>query len=785
MRSAKHNMVHCLKCNKPQVCISVHLRRVCMKRNTPEERATELQKMKSSSRKWVRESRTWDYKFLCRIVPHKPSRLALLKEFLERGFLVNNQPHEADLDLADAPASTSATATASTSEPDSSNQSSPSSSDRDGGPSDPTWQKNPPAVTTSVRVKMRAAGLYNKFSDDTELIVDFKKFLFEDLNVPNCRQEVDNVSRFLRYMQPTGDVPTLDFLKKSTETRDFFQALKRTDMTALTVLNYIKGILRFVDYLKTRLDLDVTNSELRNQCQAYSELVQTLRKLISKSHEDAINTKYEQLVEDTRSVRECQEVLRVARADFLHTFGRFVPKDGEVSEEVSNTEKTTYRYYCEAIMVLRHFQCPGAVEGMTVREWIERRPTDGMFVIGVGAHETATTQVAAFAVTQEEDAWFQTYYEHIRPAYIDALDPCDRFFITSKGKPVHSVTSDLSRLQDSYKVKHATSHEVRRAAKTESNVTFTTRQKKGVARYMAHSTAAAKAHDGMLVPEAVVETSVLLGKLSGYSAERDVPSSVKHFDEFIASFPVTNDGKPPTKRQRIDAGFPDNRTFYDKWRGDQYAKRTQYLLSQFKPRKPSARRVSRLIEEEGWKANRPTAEEILQIWKLAFREEIEGDKQVLKSVATQKWKGVSIKSFGGEKGLGVVATRPFSKGDIVCDYHGEVITADEGNKKMESLENQPGYMFFFKSGDRALCIDAHTHPCKCHANVETVGRRINHSCKKPNLKPLQCVLKVDGEDTCVILFKTLRDIKVDEELRFDYGVQRTSFSGDDLEWLDE
>ncbi|KAK9517598.1 hypothetical protein VZT92_022956 [Zoarces viviparus] len=330
-----------------------------MKRNTPEERATELQKMNSSSRKWVRESRTWDYKFLCEIVPHRPSHFALLKEFLERGFLVNNQPHEADMDLGDAPASTSATAAAS-SGPDSSNQSSPSSSDRDGGPSDPTWQESSP-------------------------------------------------------------------------------------------------------------------------------------------------------------------------------------------------EKAGQR---------------------------------------------------------------------------DQTSP---------------------------------------------------------------------------------------------------PQDVHKFSDFLAAFPVTVDGKPPTKKQRIDAGFPENRVFDARWRANQY--RGQYLLS---------------ISRDGVQAY--------------------GEGRM-----------------GGQPHRGVVATRPFSKGDIVWrTYHGEVITADEEKKKMEALKNQPGYMFFFKSGDRALCIDAHTHPCKCHTNLETVGRRINHSCKKANLKPLQCVLKVDREGTHVILFQTLKDIKVDEELRFDYEVQRKSFRGEDL-----
>lgn len=137
--------------------------------------------------------------------------------------------------------------------------------------------------------------------------------------------------------------------------------------------------------------------------------------------------------------------------------------------------------------------------------------------------------------------------------------------------------------------------------------------------------------------------------------------------------------------------------------------------------------------------------------------------------------------------IGVVATRRFSKGDIVCDYHGKVIPAAEGRAMMQNIHDEAGYVFFFKAGQRDLCIDAQTFPCECHPDANTVGRRINHSSKRPNLKPFHCVLKVNGEDKDVILFKALQDITVDTQFKFDYGVKRKSFRGEglNLEWLDE
>lgn len=134
----------------------------------------------------------------------------------------------------------------------------------------------------------------------------------------------------------------------------------------------------------------------------------------------------------------------------------------------------------------------------------------------------------------------------------------------------------------------------------------------------------------------------------------------------------------------------------------------------------------------------------------------------------------------------MVATRPFSKGEIVCDFHGKVITAAEGRAMLEGIHDEAVCLFFFKVGQRGLCIDAQTFPCECHPDAKTMGRRINHSSKTPNLKPFQSVLKINGEDRPVILLKAMQDISIDTQLTFDYGVHRMSFRGDSLNprWLD-
>ncbi len=52
----------------------------------------------------------------------------------------------------------------------------------------------------------------------------------------------------------------------------------------------------------------------------------------------------------------------------------------------------------------------------------------------------------------------------------------------------------------------------------------------------------------------------------------------KDFSAFVERFPVLLGCPPPTKKQRVDSGFTQDRMLYDKWRASQYAQRVKYLL---------------------------------------------------------------------------------------------------------------------------------------------------------------------------------------------------------------
>ncbi|XP_029903936.1 uncharacterized protein LOC115356811 isoform X2 [Myripristis murdjan] len=404
-------------------------------------------------------------------------------------------------------------------------------------------------------------------------------------------------------------------------------------MSPATILNYMKNIIRFLDYLKTRVDLESSNPELRHR--------------------------WDTFVGGMKSVRKCQEILQVAKKDFLNLYGKLI-----TNQPITENEKTMYGYYLEAVMVFQHFQRPGAVEGMTVDEFVNRKECNGRVVVGIKQHKTATMQVAALALTLEEDAWFEAYYQHIRTRHETVS--CQSFFIGSTGAAVHKVTNDIRRLQDMYKVDRSTSQEVRRAAETQAAKNFTPAQKEKVARYMAHTTQVAEAHYRMMLPEQTAETAELMMVLNDLSPDNsdgrgNLPEKVlpkRQFSTFLENFPVTLDGSAPPAKKRKEAGFPaEDRSLTDKWHKIQRDHRAEYLLSKFRHRQPTQRQFDRCVEGMKWETNKPKYPTVLKLWTPPHKEDIASNKQLIRSVMTQRWKGLSIKDFGGDKGKGVIVDK--------------------------------------------------------------------------------------------------------------------------------
>ena len=119
------------------------------------------------------------------------------------------------------------------------------------------------------------------------------------------------------------------------------------------------------------------------------------------------------------------------------------------------------------------------------------------------------------------------------------------------------------------------------------------------------------------------------------------------------------------------------------------------------------------------------------------------------------------KRIDSVKGRAVHTTKAFSTGDLVLEYHGDLITRALGDQKHEDYKANAqigSYMLWFKFKEKNYCIDA-------TEETKRLGRLINHSIEAASLKPK--ALDVDGH--LGVFFYATKQIDCDQELLWDYG----------------
>lgn len=197
-------------------------------------------------------------------------------------------------------------------------------------------------------------------------------------------------------------------------------------------------------------------------------------------------------------------------------------------------------------------------------------------------------------------------------------------------------------------------------------------------------------------------------------------------------------GVAKLKRKRDDDGNDEHRP----------KKRKQQMITEHFPLRRSSRQTKSMVEKEKFDA---MAE------KLKNKEE-EG----IEKFATE------------EKGWGVRSTRPFSKGEFICEYSGELISAEEAKDREARYALVPEvgcYMYYFEFLGRKMCVDA-TADNKRH------GRLLNHSKINPNVVTKMVIL----DNVPYLCLVAGRDICKGEQLEYDYG-DRSKMSVQSHPWL--
>ncbi|XP_013410514.1 N-lysine methyltransferase KMT5A-A [Lingula anatina] len=151
----------------------------------------------------------------------------------------------------------------------------------------------------------------------------------------------------------------------------------------------------------------------------------------------------------------------------------------------------------------------------------------------------------------------------------------------------------------------------------------------------------------------------------------------------------------------------------------------------------------------------------------------EEQKHLHEVILSGKEEGLKVVDFEG-KGRGVVATKPFKRGDFVVEYAGDLIDIEEAKRRdaKYATDSKYGcYMYYFVFKNKKYCVDA-------TAESGRLGRLLNHSSKSGN-----CTTKLIGvNDTPHLILVAAVDIECGEELTYDYG-DRSRTSIEAHPWL--
>ncbi|XP_030270513.1 N-lysine methyltransferase KMT5A-B-like [Sparus aurata] len=336
---------------------------------------------------------------------------------------------------------------------------------------------------------------------------------------------------------------------------------------------------------------------------------------------------------------------------------------------------------------------------------------------------------------------------------------------------IYNPSNDLMRLHSKYKLRSVTSQMARIAFETASK-SLNDAERALVAGYLTHSSQTADKHYRMKNREHIVKGCQLLTSLvsvsryqprvfeerSSHAAHHAVPSikeptisltrlpSVndsktfsKAFETLLQTHPLSLNGKRPEMKKCKAVSKEFQEKLSSQWAKKQFEMRAQHACTYFSRRKPTKEQLESWTSEQGWKNMAADCEKLLQNWAPSGSEDHIMDSKLIQTlVKSQKWRGLHIRECEG-KGRGIISTRRFEAGEVLCDYHGPVVTPNR---------------------------------CVCHPEIQTIGRLLNHSEEKANIKPKYFSMEMDGEERDVILFLATRTLLVDEEVLFDHDFYR-------------
>ncbi|KAG7455566.1 hypothetical protein JOB18_000383 [Solea senegalensis] len=578
-----------------------------MKNSPPEAIAAELENAKRGSRELLKEGRVFSYAILRQIMDDADPCSRLIEELRHRHLFVSGVP----LSLPNANVVARPSSPSRTTQPSDTKTSGSDETEKSAAvSSDEMYQREAYVKSKNLtRQHMETMGLYKKHSLDYPLLRDFGNYLEKELYNENFKQEVENVSRYLYYVDSLA--PSLEFVRNREKLREYLRRLSEAKLKKQTQLNYLKSLKRFLLYHTVNTNLRQDDQDLHAECKHFIEYIGSVQKSCSKLVSKEITQKrHNMLIEKNQiTTTDCWALLKAAKKDFELVIGKLL-KDRTLI--LDKSELTLVVYYLEAILILKHLQRPGVVEHMTVQEWIARTSSGTNTVIGVKEHKTGAQEVASFVLSEEEERWFHIFYTLVRQQLKNSkkrkrgqdendIDGEENFFLSTSGKGIYNASNDLNRLHSRYGIKPVTSQMARRVFETATK-DLTDSEKSLVADYLSHSTATAEKHYRIKQVDHLLRASQLLAKLAGDSSSQSAEEGSSHAshsavcsagahqqsnERLIMSHPVTVDGQVPDLSVRKRVSTRCHRKLFERCVKTCMKLRLKHVHSYFSRRCPS------------------------------------------------------------------------------------------------------------------------------------------------------------------------------------------------------
>ena len=250
-------------------------------------------------------------------------------------------------------------------------------------------------------------------------------------------------------------------------------------------------------------------------------------------------------------------------------------------------------------------------------------------------------------------------------------------------------------------------------------------------------------------------------------------------ESFFTIFPVHINKKPPQTRDVRKRAFEFPSLWIAKWRYKQAIARISFVLETTCKYKKCLDKndVLKETQKQNWHVSSHIIEKILKQRKSpVYRRQFKNisDHDTIIKCNTQEWPGLIVVDGLPLRGRGVKALCAFEKGELICDYHGSLLTDKEGKNLYSGMkQGEMGYLFSFKIDGKTFWIDG-------TQNDSSYGRLINHSKKHPNM--VTKMKFICGKP--ILLMYAKKHIQPMEELLHNYNCQNDQESSD-LLWLNQ